>query len=651
MLRKNKRIISLILVGTLIYTSTFAGSVEAQSMSSEKEEVVYVNMDNKGKVTGTYVVNIFTDNDITDYGEYSKVSNMNTKDEISYKDGTINIENTADKLYYQGTLDSAEIPWNVNIKYKMDGKEYSAEEIAGMSGNLTLEVNISENTKAKEVFFENYALQAAVKLDTNICKNIVSDEATMANVGDLKQLTYTVMPGSDKNIVITADVTDFEIASIDINGIKLNLGIDKNTIDTSELTEEINKLVDAVSELDDGATALNGGAESLSGGAIKLNEGINTINEALNTLNGKSSSLKAGSEEVKTALVTIQTSLKNVNVSAEELKKLSTASMQIKEGINNLVNGLKTADGSIDTYYSKLAEAGLTDINKFVGQHNEALAALGITNTQRALYAAYQSAGDSGVIQKLGELVASGDSEATTLYTEYSKGNSNAITNYIATAGKLISVEGLLKADVAYIQGSNQLIGGISGTLDSNKGPLMTGALALQKNYEAFDSSIQGLVSSLQTLASNMNTLKSGIDTLVTNYDALDGGIGEYTNAVNSITMGYAKICEGAVSMVTGTSDLYDGTKTLVDGTGEFVNETSGLDGEVDNKIDSMLNEFTGSDFEAESFVSDKNTNVNSVQFVIKVAAIEKPEVEENIEVEQEQLNFWRKFIKLFQGN
>lgn len=222
-----KRTAAGVVTSLFVISNILPTVVQAASIASNKEEVVYVNLNSDGDLLGTYVVNIFNDNDITDYGNYIEVRNMNTNDEINYDSGVIKIKNSKDKLYYEGIMENAEIPWNINITYKMDGKEYSAEEIAGMSGKLTIEINITENTKAKEGFFESYALQSTVKLDTNICKNIVSEGATVANAGDLKQLTYTVMPGNEKDIKISADVTDFEMDGIDINGIKLNLGISR----------------------------------------------------------------------------------------------------------------------------------------------------------------------------------------------------------------------------------------------------------------------------------------------------------------------------------------------------------------------------------------------------------------------------------------
>jgi putative membrane protein len=69
---------------------------------------------------------------------------------------------------------------------------------------------------------------------------------------------------------------------------------------------------------------------------------------------------------------------------------------------------------------------------------------------------------------------------------------------------------------------------------------------------------------------------------------------------------------------------------------------------EVDDKIDSMLNQLTNSDSEVISFVSDQNTNVDSVQFVIKAAGIEKTKIVETVNVTEEHLNFGQKLLRLF---
>lgn len=649
-MKNYNKIIAVAMAGAICGSTAFSSISLAATKSSEKEEVIYANLTSSGDIEKIYAVNIFEDKDIVDYGVYETVKNMNTMDKINYSNGKITIQNSEDKLYYQGIMkQNTEMPWTIKVRYKLDGVEYAPSELAGKSGKLEISISIKENKNCKKNFFENYALQTVVQLDTNLCENIKSDEATMANVGGLKQLTYTILPGNEKDIKITSDVTDFEMSEIQVNGINLNLGLDKDSIDTSSLTGELDKLKDAVNDLDDGANELNDGAKKLDDGAVTLTDGIKTIQDGLDQLNSKSSSLTSGSSEVLSALKTIQSSLNNVSTSSKDLKQLSSASTSIKSGIDSLVKGLKTVDSSIDTYNSSLKKAGLNSASELAQKNKQALIALGITNTQRKLYSAYTSGGSQAVSAELAKLAQAGDSEAVALYKQVSAGNTDAVTQYVQAAGKLISVETLLKADASYIEGSSKLINGIDAQMSTSSGQttLMSGAVSLQTNYKKFDASIQDLVSSLNNLMANMTQLKNGINKLTDNYATLDSGIKEYTSAVNKITNGYSKVYEGALDLVSGTHSLYKGTTELTDGTGEFKGETSDLDSKVDDEVDSMIDNFAGGDFEVESFVSDKNTDVDSVQFVIKTEAIKKEEVKVE-EEKTEELNFWQKLLNLF---
>ena len=706
---------------TLVGNTALGGTTAlAATDSTEKEEVVYAILDNAGSVDGLYVVNSFTAQDITDYGEYESIKNLTTTDQITQNGDQISFHTDADKIYYQGNLKTRDIPWNIEIHYFMDDTEYSAADLAGQSGKLKITMNITKNETCDTSFWEGYALQASLALDSEKCTNIEAPNATIANVGSDKQLSYIIMPGKGADITITADVEDFEMDAISINGTKLNLEFE---FEKNDLLDQVTDIQDAIKELNDGANDLNdgtlelkdgakdlddgasqlkdgtkdmydgtvsleNGANSLNEGVKSLNDGIETVQTALNTLNGKSGKLTKGSAQVLKALKQIQSSLKQVEMNTDDLATLASASTQINTGIGSLVDGLKTLDSNIDTYYNSLSSAGISNIDAYIGKHNEAISALSITDTQRALYAAYTASGTNGLMQKLSALVAAGDKEATALYSQYAAAGNDAsiIVTYVTTAGKLIGVETLLKGDVAYIQGSNQLISGIDAALDSTNGQLMTGALSLQSNYKTFNETIQSMTTSLQTLATNMNELKSGINTLVASYKKVDSGISEYTDAVEKITDGYEKIYKGSSSVADGTSTLYSGTKDLVkgaldlyngsndladgtstltdgaqeladgtndltDGTGEFYDKTKDMDTKITETIDDTIDELTGKNVETVSFVSDKNTNVDSVLFVIKTPEIKKVEVEEPEVQEEEETGFKDKFLKLFAKN
>lgn len=65
-------------------------------------------------------------------------------------------------------------------------------------------------------------------------------------------------------------------------------------------------------------------------------------------------------------------------------------------------------------------------------------------------------------------------------------------------------------------------------------------------------------------------------------------------------------------------------------------------------EINKMAKQYDKSDFVPVSFVSDKNTGATTVQFVIKTASIEFPEVLQHDVTIPVKMTFWQKLLKLF---
>ena len=177
----------------------------SQKNADNKEEVVYIMLDAVGNVDNVNVVNIFGKGEITDYGNYSSVKMLTSTNPITQNGDTITFVSDQDRVYYQGTLDNAQIPWKVAIEYTLDGKVVTPEELAGQSGALTIHITITENEKCKGPFYDSCALQAAFTLDTTRCENIMAEGATLANVSANKQISYTVLPGKGLDATIRAD--------------------------------------------------------------------------------------------------------------------------------------------------------------------------------------------------------------------------------------------------------------------------------------------------------------------------------------------------------------------------------------------------------------------------------------------------------------
>ena len=640
-----------------------AVNVSAAENTSSKEEVIYIITDASGAVDSVNAVNIFGKGSVTDYGDYSSVKMLNTTDDITLDGNKVTFTTDSDKAYYQGTMEDAQVPWTITFTYTLDGKTITPDDLAGKSGALKIHISIQKNNKCTSDFYDSYALQAALTLDTEKCENITADGATLANVGSDKQISYTVLPGKGLGADITADVTDFEMDAVSINAIKLNLNLD---IDDEELMDKVTDIMDAAKDMHDGASALSDGADalteggsslsdgaaslqsgaaSLDSGLQSLNGGVTSMQSALNTLNAQSSNLTGGSAQMSEALKTIQSELSNVSVSTEQLSQLTASSAAIKQGISDAYDGALALQTSLsyDAYKATMSANGL-DIDTLQAGNTEAIATL---STQIQDLSA-----------SLAQLKSIPDYESNPTYAAQ-------VAQLESQIASLTNIVTLLTGNNAAIDGTSQYLTATS----SGVSELVTGLETLKTNYEAFDAAIVSLTDTLSNLAVNVSSLKTAIDTLVTNYETLDSGTNAYTNGVASIVAAYSQIvdgtgtlangsktlADGSLTLKQGTKELYDGLVSLdngagelSDGTKEFYEQTDGMDTKIQDTLDEMIDSISGGDSEPVSFTSDKNTNVTAVQFVIKTAAIEKEEEAVQTETETKKLNFWEKLLNLF---
>ncbi|MFZ7134309.1 MAG: hypothetical protein ACOWWR_18330 [Eubacteriales bacterium] len=507
-----KKILSFLLVFGFLFT--LINTASAEDIPSSKEEVVYGILDLDGNVNNLYVVNIFKGGSITDFGSYTDIYNMTTSEEINRNGDKITINTDADKFYYQGTLENIELPWDIDINYYLDDKEITGKDLAGRSGNFKITMSIKQNTEINKTFFDNYALQIAFSFDNKLCSNIKTDGATIAEAGSKKQLTYTVLPGNSMDIIVTADVHDFEMEAISISGIKLSLGLN---VDTDEFTEQISELTTAIKGLDDGADELLNGLNELSVGMQKYIDGMKAFNEGLAELSKGADSLNEGAQSLNNGL------------------------SQLISQNDSIINGaLAIQQATFDSINSQLSAMSL----------------------------------------------------------------------------------------------------GLPTLTPENYGAILTPIPDLVDAKEQLDS----IVEFTQGLTSYMN----GVAHLGDGAYDLAGGTAEFKSSSSVIAASANELYSSGVELNKAIKKLQEGFSTYKKGTKELRNGTSGMNSDIDKMINEMLSSISGNDDEVVSFVSDKNTNISAVQFVVKTDSINLPETEKSDDEEPVELNFWQKLLELF---
>ena len=598
MIKHKKRItttfLAILLMISIFFDSIFTIQVFAAQRSAlqgntPKEEVVYINLNADGSVKEINIVNIFDLNKkgkIIDYGKYENLRNMTTTDAIHYQNNMVTIDAGAGKLYYEGKLKENVMPWIISIKYFMNGKEYYADKMAGMSGKLEIKMSIRQNEKCDRSFFEGYALQAAFTLDTGKTANIVADGATMANVGSNKQLTYTILPGKGAEIKITADVTNFEMESVSINGVPLNLNIE---VDDAELMERIAKLQEATLELDDGTGEIfDGVAELKSGAQSDLQNGV--------------SELKDGAAQLYDGVSRLQDGGNSLQSGAADLKNGASS---LDEGVNSLNNGIIQVQNALNALnaQSKTLKSGSSDFLEN-----------GITALQQKVSVSAYEATISGNNLDINAL--KNDAQIAPIIT---------ITEGYLTA--------LSEAVNSLILAYQKLNGGIAYYTDAVD--------KITSNYSQVSDGAAELVAGSNLLVSGTQDLYSGTDELLS-------GITEVYDGTGTLFDGAIELDEGVAKLLDGITTLYDGTGELKDGTAAFREETAGMDAEIQDKIDELLKNITSGDMEIISFSSTNNTNIKSVQFVIKTDSVKIIEKDAADTEPEATLNFWQKLFKLF---
>ncbi len=296
-----KRTLLVAMVTLLVFTSTTFIS-GANPENTAKEEVVYGLLDSSGTLESISVVNGFyldKKGAIADYGDYTSVENLSSDEEITQSGGFLSYSAKSGRSYYRGNLSNRQLPWTIQIKYYLNGEQIQPEKLYGKSGKLKIKIITSQNKNESGTFFNDFALQITVPMDMDLCKNVSTTGATIADVGSSRQYSYVVLPGKDGSIQLSSTVSDFQMEAITLAGIRMNFDLD---IDIDDFENGISQLVSAAAKLDDGALGLLKGAKALQSGMEAYQTGFSQLMDHVDQLQSGASSLESGISDLNAGL-------------------------------------------------------------------------------------------------------------------------------------------------------------------------------------------------------------------------------------------------------------------------------------------------------------------------------------------------------------
>jgi len=588
---------------------------------SAKDEAIYGNLGAGGELQDMYVVNTFHVTEpgkVVDHGDYTNVRNLSNLNDIEQTDDNkVRFQAEDEEFYYQGAMENRPLPWNIDITYLLDGEEVAPDELAGKSGSLEIQIATSANESVDSVFFKNYLLQISLTLDPSIADDIQAPDGTEATSGKNKQINFTVMPEKEEEFIVSANVTDFEMDPIDISAAPYSMSVEDP--DLGGMKSDMQSLSDAISDINQGVGDLNSGISDLSAGTSDLSSGSSDYRSGINELDQSSDKLVNGSASIRDALNKVNNSVQGGVPEAPDLSELEALPGKLRELAGRLresADGLNTLKKKYNNAYGSLKEAigGIPDY-----QINQETI--------------------NAIKDQLKE--QSGNDSANKNQTkEKSRNNSNqekVVNQLFETYQAAQNAKGTF-------QEVKKAFGSVEGTLND----VSSGIRKMADKAETTASEIEKGLQSMDKMGA-IKDLQNGLSSLASEYQSFHSGLVEYTDGVSNLAASYKDLDAGIQDLAKGASSLNSGANELKNGTEELQERTDDLPGEMQSEVDQMMDEYDASDFEPQSFVSDKNKKVDVVQFVLQTESIEveEPETTEDTGEEKEK-GFWDRLMDLF---
>ena len=619
---KSNKVISKIVASTLLCSIV---GYTLPVFAYTKDETVYSKLDSEGKnyktIVSTHIENSEYADTINDMSDLLNIKNT-SGDETYTQNGNKFVWNAnKNDIYYQGESEK-ELPIECEVKYELDGKEVSANEIAGKSGKVKItlqyknkeERTININGKDEKMYVP-FVVVAGTIIKNENARNIEISSGKVVDDGTKTVIVGMAMPGlqeslgifSDEidipnNIEITMDATNFETSSIMSYVTPKVIEEDDLTIfdDLDEMYDKVNTLQSSMNQIQDGANTLKDGTTELEAGANTLKNGVNTAYSGAQTITSEveksTQSLKNDNSEALD-----NATLESIKKQAAESSKLTDEQKaQIKAQAQSGATLTQEQKNQISAQAK--AKAVLTEAQKTQI----------IANAQSA-YPITLTEAEKTLILTTAQNTATQTAVATALETAQSTATKTAVATALNVAQQIATQT----AETTALETAQQIATqtAITTALSTAQSTATTTAMQTSTTV-AKQVGNQAKKTITNKVVSQMSTLGNGL---------------------NQLTSGLSELNNGATTLANGTTQINDGATTLADGIKTFNEEgikkiCNYINGDAKD-LTTRVEKLTELSKEYNNFTMLDGENSGEVKFIMIIDAVkQQTENEQNKE-------------------
>ncbi len=564
---KSKRIIGSILLCTMLGYATPVFAIT-------KEETVYSKLNNSGTQYETIVNEHITNDEllktIDDISNLLDITNVGGNETFEQKENKI-IWNANEKdIYYQGKTEK-KLPIETSIKYELDGKEMSAEEIVGKKGKVKITITYKNNEAhnvsingTTEKMYTPFIVITGTTLDTKTNKNIKLTQGKVVEKGEKTILLGVAFPGLKESLK-TNEIDIPNKVEISMETEKFELENMITYITPRVLEENESKLADKLNELYSSMNDMKSACEKLANGANTLQDGTSQYSEKSQEFTDYMNELTQGTQNTREGAKQV----------ADGVNSLATKSSALIPGVSKLSDGAKTLKEKVEymAESSQALSAGATSINT------------GITNTSKAIDAMNAKLSNIDVKTKTAELTKLVDADKklkANLETVLTAQKNSATDQQLeATLTQTIA---LLEQNISANEQSIELLKSV-GTAQTTVESIKEGLDGKGTKEES------GLKAGANSLDKNLTALAKGLDAMNTKSDELVAGTSELSTKSTALIKGISTLKTGANKLNAGTNALNTSAKELYSAS-EQLTEKSGDIAEGAKELSEGIKEF-----------------------------------------------------------
>lgn len=659
--KKITKIVSTALLGSMCFYTL-------PVFAYTKEESVYSKLDGNGSVYQTTVSNHLKNQEketlLKDFSDLMEIENTSGNQEVERKNQELTWKAEGEDIYYQGKTEK-ELPIKCKIRYELDGKEISKEEIVGKSGTVKVILEFVNKEKKevtingkKETMYVPFVVGVGTILSNETHKNIEVTTGKVIDNGNKTMVFGMAMPGMQESLGIatnkieipskvemTMEVEDFEMGSIYIFATPKIL--EENDFD---VWDELDELYAKMNTLQSSANQLEEGANTLKEGTIEFSEKSQEFHQAMGQMEQGMKSASSSYQGINAGIDKLNSSASQLN---EGASKVNNGANSVNQGVNKLNSGVAQGKEQAMRALANSSEAltnGIDQIIKGKDKEVETIKQKVIEEANEGLKQGLTTAVSSGAKQTASATLTAilqDESFASSTGIELTEAQRTTLVNTLVAKMNTSKLEEGMKSAIDTVETKQKA--GID-EINNHKTGVKAGLETLKKESGA------SIKTGIQSIASGFDTISEGVKQIDKGTNDLKNGTTELYNGTNQLKAGTNELSTGSKQMQTGLNTLAssstklssankaltEGAMTIKDGSVELSNGMTKfnqegikvlyhiVNGEVKD-LQTRLETLQKLANEYRNFTMIEEEAEGSVKFIMMVDSLEKEETKEKV--------------------